>query len=143
VLSVLDQIAGRNAAALMVDGRMEEFAVDPAGDTPFPVPSTARGRPSDERAGRHVREAAAGQRLSAPDRGIAPGDRLIVQVSGPAEAGKATPVTTRLLFKSRFAIITPDAPGLNISRRIKDEALRAAWKPWPRTAWLGRPRRLA
>ena len=38
--------------------------------------------------------------------------------------GKALPVTTRLLFKSRFAIITPDAPGLNISRRIKDEAMR-------------------
>jgi Ribonuclease G/E len=48
-----------------------------------------------------------------------------VQLSGPAEPGKALPVTTRLLFKSRFAIITPDAPGLNISRRIKDEATRA------------------
>ena len=36
----------------------------------------------------------------------------------------ALPVTTRLLFKSRFAIVTPDAPGLNISRRIRDEELR-------------------
>jgi Ribonuclease G/E len=34
-------------------------------------------------------------------------------------------VTTRLLFKSRFAIVTPGAPGRNISRRIRDEALRA------------------
>ncbi|RYI16687.1 MAG: ribonuclease G, partial [Acetobacteraceae bacterium] len=50
---------------------------------------------------------------------------LLVQVSGPAEQGKAIPVTTRLLFKSRFAIITPDAPGLNISRRIKDDDRRA------------------
>jgi Ribonuclease G/E len=56
--------------------------------------------------------------------GIAPGQRIVVQVSGPAEPGKALPVTTRLLFKSRLAIVTPGAPGLNISRRIKDEALR-------------------
>jgi len=56
--------------------------------------------------------------------GVAPGQRLLVQLTGPAEPGKALPVTTRLLFKSRFAIITPDAPGLNISRRIKDEAQR-------------------
>ena len=44
-----------------------------------------------------------------------------MQVTGPAEPGKALPVSTRLLFKSRLAIVTPDAPGLNISRRIKDE----------------------
>jgi Ribonuclease G/E len=35
------------------------------------------------------------------------------------------PVTTRLLFKSRYAILTPEAPGLNVSRRIRDEEIRA------------------
>jgi Ribonuclease G/E len=48
-----------------------------------------------------------------------------VQVSGAAEPGKAVPVTARLLFKSRYAILTPDAPGLNVSRRIRDEEMRA------------------
>jgi Ribonuclease G/E len=57
--------------------------------------------------------------------GIAPGQRLIVQVTGPAEPGKAVPVTVRLLFRSRWAIVTPGAPGLNISRRIRDEDVRA------------------
>jgi ribonuclease G len=57
--------------------------------------------------------------------GIAPGQRLLVQITGPAEAGKAYPVTLRLLFKSRYAIVTPNAPGLNVSRRIRDEELRA------------------
>lgn len=56
--------------------------------------------------------------------GLAPGQRLLVQVSGVAEPGKAVPVTARLLFKSRLCILTPGAPGLNISRRIRDEALR-------------------
>jgi hypothetical protein len=49
---------------------------------------------------------------------------MIVQVSGNAEPGKATPVTPRPLFKSRYAIVTPGCAGLNISRRIKDEAER-------------------
>ncbi|MEY8838647.1 ribonuclease E/G, partial [Cribrihabitans sp. XS_ASV171] len=57
-------------------------------------------------------------------KGLAPGQPLLVQVTGYAEPGKALPVTTRLLFKSRFAIVTPDAPGFNISRSIRDDDLR-------------------
>jgi Ribonuclease G/E len=49
---------------------------------------------------------------------------MLVQVTGPAEPGKAAPVTSRCLFKSRYAIVTPGAPGLNISRRIRDDAER-------------------
>jgi ribonuclease G len=45
-------------------------------------------------------------------------------VAGTAEAGKATPLTLRLLFKSRYAIVTPGSPGLNISRSIRDSELR-------------------
>ena len=52
------------------------------------------------------------------------GQVLLVQVSGYAEPGKAVPLTARLLFKSRYAIVTPDAPGLNISRAIRDEDIR-------------------
>jgi Ribonuclease G/E len=48
-----------------------------------------------------------------------------VQVTGAAEPGKAVPVTDRVLFKSRYAIVTPDAPGLNLARGITDEAERA------------------
>lgn len=67
--------------------------------------------------------------LSTPDgsaflrqvKGLAPGQHLLVQVTGYAEDGKAIPVTQKLLFKSRYAIVTPDAPGLNISRSIRDE----------------------
>ena len=57
-------------------------------------------------------------------KGVAPGDTIVVQVSGTAEPGKAVPVTPRLLFKSRYAIVTPQAPGINISRTIKDTAER-------------------
>jgi Ribonuclease G/E len=47
-------------------------------------------------------------------------------VTGAAEGGKAVPVSTRVLFKSRLAIVTPGAPGLNISRRIRDDDRRTA-----------------
>ena len=35
-------------------------------------------------------------------------------------------MTARLLFKGRHAIVTPDAPGLNVARAIRDEAERDA-----------------
>lgn len=123
----LDQIAGRGAAALLVDGRLEELAIDAEGDTPLPgaIYRAVADRPMKGQGGLFVK-LPGGSGFLRQTSGIAPGQRLIVQVSGPAESGKATPVTTRLLFKSRFAIVTPDAPGLNISRRIRDEETRAA-----------------
>lgn len=123
---VLDELDGRQAAALMVDGRLEELAIDPAGDVVLPgaIYRSVADRPVKGQGGIFVK-LPQGSGFLRQISGVAPGQRLLVQVTGPAEPGKAVPVTTRLLFKSRFAIITPDAPGLNISRRIKDEDLRA------------------
>ncbi|MCG7625701.1 ribonuclease E/G [Epibacterium sp. Ofav1-8] len=117
---ILDHIAGREAAALMVDGMLEDFLI--AGDAPLP------GTIYRARADRPVK-GQGGMFLSTPDgpaflrqvKGLAPGQMLLVQVTGYAEPGKALPVTQKLLFKSRYAIVTPDAPGLNISRAIRDE----------------------
>ena len=122
---VLDEVQGQSAAALVVDGRLEELLVDPAGDTPLPgaIYRAVADRPMKGQGGMFVKLPDGSGFLRQTD-GIAPGQRVIVQVTGPAEPGKALPVTTRLLFKSRHAIVTPGAPGLNISRRIKDEALR-------------------
>lgn len=123
---VLDEIGGRPAAALIVDGRLEELAIDPAEDVAIPgaIYRAVADRPVKGQGGIFVK-LPQGSGFLRQISGVAPGQRLLVQVTGPAEAGKAVPVTTRLLFKSRFAIITPDAPGLNISRRIKDEERRA------------------
>ena len=119
---VLDELDGRQAAALMVDGRLEELAIDPDGDVAVPgaIYRTVADRPVKGQGGIFVK-LPGGSGFLRQISGVAPGQRLLVQITGPAEPGKAVPVTTRLLFKSRFAIITPDAPGLNISRKIKDE----------------------
>lgn len=125
-LVLLDTINDQPAAALIVDGRLEDFAIDPLTDAPLPgaIYRAVADRPMKGQGGLFVKlpEGSGFLRQTA---GIAPGQRLLVQITGPAEAGKAHPVTTRLLFKSRYAIVTPNAPGLNVSRRIKDEELRA------------------
>lgn len=117
---ILDHIDGHEAAALMVDGRLEDFLI--AGDAPIP------GTIYRARADRPMK-GQGGMFLTTPDgpaflrqvKGLAPGQHLLVQVTGYAEDSKAIPVTQKLLFKSRYAIITPEAPGLNISRSIRDE----------------------
>ena len=134
----LDHIGNRPAAALMVDGRLEELAIDPKGDEAIPggIYRAVADRPMKGMGGMFVK-LPAGSGFLRQTAGIAPGARVLVQVSAPTEPGKATPVTTRLLFKSRFAIITPGAPGLNISRRIRDEATRSALESMAATGMAG------
>ncbi len=120
---VLDGVAGRKAAALMVDGALDDLLIE----TDAPAPGTIYRAVVDRQV-----KGQGGVFLRTPDggawlrdvKGLAPGDAITVQVAGYSEPGKAIPVTGRLLFKSRYAIVTPDAPGLNISRRIRDEAER-------------------
>ncbi len=117
---ILDHIEGREAAALMVDGKLEDFLI--TADAPAP------GTIYRARADRPVK-GQGGMFLTTPDgpaflrqvKGLAPGQKMLVQVTGFAEPGKALPVTQKVLFKSRYAIVTPEAPGLNISRAIRDE----------------------
>lgn len=120
---ILDHLDGREAAALMIDGRLEDFLIEGRA----PAPGTIYRARADR-----VMKGQGGMFVTTPDgpgfvrqvKGLAPGSMLLVQVSGYGEPGKAIPVTTRLLFKGRYAIVTPEAPGLNVSRRIRDEAER-------------------
>lgn len=123
---VLDEIKGRKAAALVVDGQLQDLLIDPEDDTPLTgaIYRAVADRPMKGMGGMFVKLPGGTSGFLRQTDGLAPGQRLLVQVTGPSEPGKALPVTSRLLFKGRLAIVTPGAPGLNISRRIKDEALR-------------------
>lgn len=120
---ILDHLDGREAAALMVDGKLHDILIDSDQPRVGTVYRAVADRPMKGQGGLF---------LSTPDgpaflrqvKGISPGERLLVQVTGYAEDGKALPVTYKVLFKSRYAIVTPDAPGLNISRKIRDDDLR-------------------
>lgn len=135
----LDQIAGQAAAALIVDGQLHDFLIDSAGDVPQPgsICRAVADRPMKGQGGVFVRLPQGDTGFLRQVSGVAPGQRLLVQVSGVAEPGKAVPVTTRLLFKSRYAIVTPGAPGRNISRRIHDEDSRAALAAMAERAMAG------
>ena len=135
---VLDNVADQAAAALIVDGQLEDLMIDPATDAALPgaIYRAVADRPVKGQGGLFVK-LPAGSGFLRQTAGIAPGDRLLVQVTGPAEPGKATPVTTRLLFKSRYAILTPGAPGLNVSRKIRDEDVRAQLDDLAKQAMAG------
>ncbi|MEM9795196.1 MAG: ribonuclease E/G [Pseudomonadota bacterium] len=124
---VLGHHDGRAAAARLVDGRLDDLLIDPKDDAPLPgaIFRAVCDRPVKGQGGMFVK---LGQGLTGflrGAKGLAPGDRLLVQVTGHGEAGKAVPVTDRVLFKSRFCIVTPGAPGVNVARSVRDEAERA------------------
>lgn len=122
---ILDHIGDLEAAALMVDGLLEDLLVD-YDEAPRPG-AIFRGicdRPLKGQGGMMLRLPDGQTGFLRQGKGLRPGQPILVQVTGYAEAGKAVPVTSRVLFKSRFAIVTPGAPGLNISRQIEDEEQR-------------------
>ncbi|MCP5088822.1 MAG: ribonuclease G [Rhodobacteraceae bacterium] len=123
-LVLIDEIDGQECAALVVDGRLQDLLID----------SAKAGRPQPEAIYRaKVLRPMKGQNGVTVDlgngrtgflkqaKGLSQGQILLVQVLTHAEPGKAPPVGTKLLFKSRFAIVTPDAPGFNIARKIRDD----------------------
>ncbi|SDF11594.1 ribonuclease E/G [Limimaricola pyoseonensis] len=122
---VLDHLEGREAAALMVDGQLDDILID-EGDAPRPgaIYRAICDRPLKGQGGMMVR-LPGGSGFLRHGKGLRPGQAILVQVTGVAEDGKAVPLTDRVLFKSRYAIVTPQAPGLNISRQIAEEEERA------------------
>ena len=119
----LDALGGGPAAALMVDGQLQDLLIDPG--TPLAPGAILRGKIE--------RVTKGGAFVSLPGgkgflRGGAQkqGRSVLVQVTGFPEPGKAVPLTARLIFKGRTVIVTPGAEGINLSRQIKgdDERLR-------------------
>lgn len=121
---VLGAIDGRELAAYMVDGQLEELALSYDGLAPGAILRGVVGRPIKGLGGVFIDLPDGARGFLRQPKGLAPGQRVLVQVSGVTEPGKALPLHLRLIFKSRYAIVTPGAPGLNISRVIRDDELR-------------------
>ncbi|MDO6586890.1 ribonuclease E/G [Salipiger sp. 1_MG-2023] len=119
----LGAIDGAEAAALIVDGQLHDLLVDSDHPRPGTIYRAVALRPMKGQGGMFL-ETPDGNAFLRQVKGLAPGQPLLVQVSGYADPGKAIPVNTRLLFKSRYAIVTPGAPGINVSRQIRDDDLR-------------------
>ncbi len=126
---LIEQTDNGSAAALWRDGRLEDLLMD-GPDTDMPIPGAiyaARVDRAIKGIGGSIVTLTDGHTGFLRDaKGLAPGQRILVQVNTFAEPGKSAPVVRRLLFKSRYAIVTPEAPGLNIARSIRDEDEREA-----------------
>ncbi len=126
---ILGRLRGRRLAALMRDGVLDDLLVEPPEGLPVPgaIYRARVDRPIKGLGGSFVSlPGGTGFLRQGPGggKGLRPGAAVLVQVTGHAEGGKAVPVTTRILFKSRYAIVTPGAPGRNVSRAIRDEEQR-------------------
>ncbi|MEC9103432.1 MAG: ribonuclease G, partial [Pseudomonadota bacterium] len=121
---VLGRLFGLEAAALMQDGQLIDLLISsgPLSDLPpGAVCRAATDRFMKGQGGVFLR-LPGGQTGYLRDRkGVSEGKPLIVQIAGVAEDGKALPLSTRLLFRGRHVLVTPEAPGVNVSRRIRDE----------------------
>ncbi|MCU0908510.1 MAG: ribonuclease E/G [Rhodobacteraceae bacterium] len=124
---VLGHLGGRAAAAFLVDGQLDDLLVDPPDAAPPGPGAVFLGLPDRPMKGQ------GGAMLRLPDgmtgflRGSAtlrPGAGVVVQVTGHAEGGKALPLSDRVVLKGSLAIVTPGAPGVNVSRQLRDEAER-------------------
>jgi len=120
---LLGNVSGREAAARIEDGVLQDLLVDSTAPRPGAIYRAKATRPVKGQGGMFF-DTSDGSAYLRGAKGLAPGDLRFVQVSGYADAGKAIPVTDRILFKSKYAIATPGAPGINISRSLKDEERR-------------------
>ncbi|WP_299553804.1 ribonuclease E/G [uncultured Tateyamaria sp.] len=120
---LLDHMNDREAAALMVDGHLDDVLIDSDLPRPGTIYRAVTDRPVKGQGGVFLKTPDGAAYLRGV-KGIGQGETLLVQVTGYAEPGKAIPVSHKILLKSRYAIVTPDAPGLNLSRSIRDDDIR-------------------
>lgn len=120
---ILDEIRGRPAAVRVDDGRITDLLIDPPEDAALPgaIFRARTERPMKGQGGLTLDLGGGLTGYLRHAKGISPGRTLLVQVASVADPGKAVPVTPKLMFKSRYAIVTPDAPGFNIARKIRDD----------------------
>jgi Ribonuclease G/E len=121
---VLGHINKAKVAALQVDGRLHDVLIEDTSQPPIGTVLRATVERPIKGIGGAIVKLPGGSGFLKKNKGLAPGQVITVQISGFSEEGKARPVTQQIIFKSRYAIVTPDKPGLNISRKIKSEELR-------------------
>mgnify|MGYP001827379655 CR=1 FL=1 len=124
-LIAFDTFKGREAAACIVDGQLDDLLIDPPENRIRPG-AIYRGKVTRAMKGQGgvIVDTPDGRLFLRQAKGVAAGDTLLVQTTTYAEPGKATPATGKLLLKSRYFLITPGAGGRNISKAIRDETRR-------------------
>ncbi len=116
---LLDYFEGKEAAALLLDGKLYDFFAEENSKAPGTIFRVKV---------KHQLKGSGGIFVESPDgdfflhqtKGVNTGDIILVQVSSYGDGEKLPGVTTKILFKSRYAIVTPFTGGLNIAKNIQD-----------------------
>jgi ribonuclease G len=120
----LGMFRDREAAALVEDGKLTDFVIAPRDeDTLLPgaIYRGTVGRLMKGMGGVFVDLGHGQTGFLRNAKGVSPGQSLLVQIHASAEAGKAAPVTTRLIFRGKTVHLTPGVAGINVARAITDE----------------------
>lgn len=125
VLDAPDERA--SSAALIVDGRLEDLVLGAPEGSELPNAGdicVVRVKRKLPRAGAFCDMAGGRDGYLREAQAVREGERILAQVVSLPEPGKAVTLTTRLLVKGPRLILTPGAPGVNVSRRIGNAAER-------------------
>ncbi|MDM7458067.1 MAG: ribonuclease E/G [Paracoccus sp. (in: a-proteobacteria)] len=120
---ILGRLFGHEAAALVEDGVLMDLLPSAEALTPLAPGAICRAvadRLMKGQGGIFLRLPGGLRGYLRDRKGISEGKPVLVQVAGVAEPGKAVPLTTRLIFRGRYVLVTPAAPGVNVSRQIRD-----------------------
>ncbi|MEM9782165.1 MAG: ribonuclease E/G [Pseudomonadota bacterium] len=122
IVALTSVTGGRPAAALLVNGVLEDLIVDAGDGQPLTGEIFAATviRRNAKAGGAFLDLGCGASGFLRDAKGTRDGERVLVQVASQPEPGKAVPVSTRVLYKHRLLIHTPGAPGINVSRQIKD-----------------------
>lgn len=114
-------------AALVEDGVVQDLYIDAVDDAHEmeEIHLVRIKRIIPKQGAAHVKMANGAKGFLRETGNVKEGQLVIAQVSGLASPDKGTPMTARRLHRGRYAILTPDAPGVNVARSIKDKDERA------------------
>ena len=121
---ILDDIDGREAAAFVVAGQLEDFfltSLDSVGLFPGTICRGVVDQFVKGQGGVFVKLPDGFRGFLRNSKGLSLGEKILIQVTSYPDEGKAIPVTDRIIFKGRGVIITPYAKGINVSRQIKSD----------------------
>lgn len=122
----IDRASGR--AALVIDGRVEDLLEDPPEALAPAAPEAIHWAKVERVApalGAAFLKLGDGSTGWIRSREAKPGAMMLAQVSRWADPGKAAPLSDRAVWKGRWCLVTPGAPGVNVSRSVKGAEARA------------------
>lgn len=133
---------GLEVAALMIDGRLQDVLLDSetrASTAPEAIHCATPSRPMKGLGGTMLDIGLGNSGYLRGTPTPTGGRPLLVQVTGWSEDGKAPRLTSRLRLKGRCVILTPDAPGVNVARAIRDPERRTNLEQVARAAMGNAP----